>query len=132
MKIEPCVRCGLAVKTAENINETGQPCTIIYTVMRTSGVRPMARAAARRRVFCMPCSISIGIGPSPDSGAFNQDVYEGCKQLVEENPRLLSIGHEQKFNPATRPRLMPGSKPDGTLTSKVLNAPYSEETKLAG
>src|SRR5579872_739941 len=131
MKIEPCVRCGRALKTAENINETGEPAVIAYTVLRTTGVRPMTRASARRRVMCMPCSISIGFGPSPQSGAFNEDVYQGCVELSEKNPQLAAVAHEQVHHPPSRPRLMPGSKPDETLTTTALRAPYSEDTKLA-
>jgi hypothetical protein len=131
MKIEPCVRCGRAIKTAENINESGEPAVIAYTVLRTTGVRPMTRAAARRRVICMPCNISIAFGPAPQSGAFNEDVYEGCLELSGKTPQLAAIAHEQKHNPPTRPRLMPGSKPDETLTTQTLRAPYSDDTKLA-
>jgi hypothetical protein len=131
MKIEPCVRCGSTLKTAETINESGQPAVIAYTVLRTTGVRPMVRATARRRVLCMPCSISIGFGPAPQSGAFNEDVYEGCVELSEKCPQLAAIAHEQKHNPPTRPRLMPGSKQDETLTTKTLRAPFTEDTKLA-
>lgn len=131
MKTEPCVRCGSALKTAETINESGQPAVIAYTVLRTTGVRPMVRATARRRVLCMPCSISIGFGPAPQSGAFNEDVYEGCVELSEKCAQLANIAHEQKHNPPSRPRLMPGSKPDETLTTQALRAPYSDDTKLA-
>jgi hypothetical protein len=132
MKTEPCVRCGRALKTAENINETGEPAVVAYTILRTTGVRPMTRANARRRVMCMPCSISIAFGPSPQSGAFNEDVYDGCVELSQKNSQLAATAHEQVHHPPNRPRLMPGSKPDETLTTKNLRAPYSEDTKLAG
>jgi hypothetical protein len=131
MKIEPCVRCGCALKTAETINESGQPAVIAYTILRTTGVRPMVRATARRRVMCMPCTISIAFGPAPQSGAFNEDVYEGCVELSEKARHLSDVAHEQKHNPPTRPRLMPGSKPDETLTTQALRAPYGDDTKLA-
>lgn len=91
----------------------------------------MTRATARRRVICMPCKASIALGPAPQSGAFNEDVYEGCVELSEKNPDLIVIAHGQKFNPPTRPRLMPGSKPDETLDTRKLRAPFSEDTKLA-
>jgi len=120
MKIEPCVRCGRALKTAENINESGQPAIIAYTVLRTTGVRPMVRATARRRVMCMPCAISIAFGPAPENGAFNEDVYEGCMELSEKAPHLSEVAHDQKHNPLSRPKLMPGSQPDKTLGSAVL------------
>lgn len=125
MKIEACVRCGRAIKTGENINETGEPCVIAYTVLRTSGVRPMVRALARRRVMCMPCEMSIALGPSPNNGAFNEDIYEACIELATKNPALASIALEQKINPPSRPRLMPGSKPDETLAAKELKEPLA-------
>jgi hypothetical protein len=125
MKIEPCARCGRAIKTGENINETGEPCVIAYTMLRTSGVRPMVRAAARRRVLCMPCETSIGLGPSPNNGAFNEDIYEGCLELLKRNPALANIAVEQKIDPPSRPRLMPGSKPDETLGPKPLREPLA-------
>jgi hypothetical protein len=125
MKIEACVRCGRAVKTAENINESGEPCVVAYTVLRTSGVRPMVRASARRRIVCMPCGISIGLGPSPNNGAFNEDIYEGCVELATKNPSLAGVALEQKINPPSRPRLMPGSKPDDTLGPNQIKEPLA-------
>jgi hypothetical protein len=131
MKIEPCVRCGRALKTAENINESGDPAVIVYTILKTTGVRPRSTAHARRRGICMPCAVSIALGPSPQSGAFNEDVYEGLIELTSTNVGLGSVAHEQKFNPPTRPRLMPGSKPDESLGSKTLRSPFSETERLA-
>lgn len=125
MKIEPCVRCGFAVKTGENINETGQPGVIAYTILRTTGVRPMTRAGARRRILCMPCAMSIGLGPNPNNGAFNEDIYEGCVELRQKNPELLQVAGAQKDNPQSRPRLMPGSKPDETLNPRILQEPLA-------
>jgi hypothetical protein len=124
MKIEPCVHCGRKLKAAENINESGDPSVVVYTHMRTSGIRPMARAVARRRRFCSPCSISLGFGPPPE-GAFNNDVYEGLSELAEKCPALKDVAYEQKFNPAHRPKLMPGSKPD-ELGTKTLPAAFRE------
>jgi hypothetical protein len=132
MKIEPCVRCGRALKTAENINESGDPAVVTYLLLKTTGIRPRAIAHARRRSICMPCSVSIALGPSPNSGAFNEDVYEGLIELNQKTPTLGAVAHEQKFNPPSRPRLMPGSKPDDTLTTKVLSGPFRDEEKLAG
>lgn len=125
MKIEPCVRCGRAIKTGENINETGEPCVIAYTILRTSGIRPAVRAIARRRVMCMPCEMSIALGPPPNNGAFNEDIYEGCVELATKDHKLASIALEQKINPPSRPRLMPGSKPDESLTPKELKEPLA-------
>ena len=132
MKIEPCVRCGRSLRTAENINESGDPAVIAYTILKTTGIRPRSTAHARRRSVCMPCAVSIALGPSPQSGAFNEDVYEGLVELNKNNAALGEVAHEQKFNPPHRPRLMPGSKPDETLATKVLRAPFSEQDVLAG
>jgi hypothetical protein len=126
MKIEPCVRCGRALKTAENINESGDPAVVSYLILKTTGIRPRAIAHARRRSICMPCAVSIALGPSPHSGAFNEDVYEGLVELNEKTPALGGIAHTQKFDPPTRPRLMPGSKPDDTLTTKALTGAFAE------
>lgn len=132
MKIEPCVRCGRSLKTAENINESGDPAVIVYTILKTTGVRPRTTAHSRRRSICMPCSISIALGPSPNSGAFNEDVYEGLIEVSQANSELGKVAHEQKFFPPSKPRLMPGSKPDETLSTKVMRAPFSETDRLAG
>ena len=75
----------------------------------------------------MPCSVSIGLGPNPHTGAFNEDVYEGLVEMVEANRSLTEVAWEQKMNPPSRPRLMPGSKPDETLATKALTEPFQRE-----
>lgn len=119
MKIEPCIRCGRALRTAENINESGDPVVVAYTILKTSGIRPRATASAKRRIFCTPCGVSIGLGPSPES-AFNEDVYNSILELLEKAPGLNAIALEQKLNPPSRPRLMPGSQPDKSLNPAIL------------
>lgn len=123
MKIEPCVRCGRALKTAENINETGDPAVIAYTLLKTTGIRPRATASAKRRTFCTPCAVSIAFGPSPENGAFSEDVYRSLVELIEKAAELHHIAWEQKINPPSRPRLMPGSQPDKSLDPPLLRGP---------
>lgn len=124
MKTEGCVRCGRVLKVGETINETGDPGIVIYTIAQTRGFRPLTRAAARRRHFCTPCAISSGYGPAPDGG-FNHDVWEELREILEKNPSVKDVAHEQTFNPPSRPRLMPGSKPDETLNARELKEPLA-------
>lgn len=124
MKIEACVRCGRTLRTGENINETGDPGIVVYTVAQTRGFRPLTRAAARRRHFCTPCAVSTGYGPSPDGG-FNHDVWIELREILEKNPSVKDVAHVQTFSPPSQPRLMPGSKPDDTLTAKQLQEPLA-------
>lgn len=132
MKIEPCVRCGRALKKAETINESGDPAVIAYTVLKTTGIRPRATATAKRRSFCMPCAVSIAFGPSPESGAFSEDVYQSLVDLVTKAQTLHQVAWEQKINPPARPRLMPGSQPDKSLEPPVLRGPIFPARQLSG
>lgn len=127
MKIEPCVRCGRALKTAENINESGDPAVIAYTILKTTGIRPRVTAAAKRRSLCMPCGISIALGPAPSTGAFNEDVYESLADLLKKSQSLGDIAWQQKMDPPRRPQLMPGSRADKTLTGPALGEPALSE-----
>ena len=123
MKIEACVRCGRMLRTAENINESGDPAGVIYSVLKTTGVRPRVTVPAKRRLLCMPCVVSIGFGPNPQNGAFNEDVYQHCVDAVAKEPSLKDIAWEQKINPPSRPKLMPGSHPDQSLDVPALRDP---------
>jgi hypothetical protein len=108
------------LRTAENINESGDPAVIAYTILKTTGVRPRATASAKRRTICMPCTVSIAFGPNPQSGAFNEDVYESALELLAKTSALKDVAWEQKINPPSRPKLMPGSQPDKTLEAATI------------
>jgi hypothetical protein len=125
MKTEGCVSCGRVLRVAENINESGDRSVVIYTFAQTRGFRPLTRSSARRRTFCVPCATARGFAPCPD-GAFNEDVYRELREILEKNPGLKDAAWEESFTPHTRPRLMPGSKPDSSLTPKELPSPFKE------
>jgi hypothetical protein len=125
MKTEGCVACRRALRVAENINETGDKSVVIYTFAQTRGFRPLVRSTARRRVFCVSCATARGFAPRPD-GAFNEDVYEELREILEKNPALKDAAWEENFTPHSRPKLMPGSKADLSLTPKELPSPFKE------
>jgi hypothetical protein len=120
MEIQCCVRCGKGLKAPQGINSTGDPAIAIYVIAKTVGIRPRATSPAQRKVFCVPCGISIALGPAPESGAFNEAVYAMLLHLMEQAPTINDVAREQKMNPNSRLKLMPGSQPDKTLDSPVL------------
>jgi hypothetical protein len=124
MKTEGCVTCGKVLRVSENINETGDKSVVIYTFAQTRGFRPLTRSSARRRTFCVSCAVARGFAPPPE-GAFNEDVYRELREVLEKNPALKDVAWEENFTPHTRPRLMPGSKPDETLIPKPLKEPLA-------
>jgi ribosomal protein S27E len=79
MEIQHCVRCGKGLKAPQGINQTGDPAIAIYVIAKTVGVRPRATSPAQRKVFCVPCGVSIA-QPVPDSRALmrKSDVQPGC------------------------------------------------------
>jgi hypothetical protein len=123
MEIQHCVRCGKGLKAPQGINQTGDPSIAIYVVAKTVGIRPRATSPAKRKIFCVPCGVSIALGPAPESGAFNEAIYEMLIDLMRGAPRINEVAWEQKVNPTARMRLMPGSQPDKTLEAPVLRSP---------
>lgn len=125
MKTEGCVTCGRMLRVGENINETGDRSVVLYMFAQTRGFRPLARSSARRRTFCAPCAVARGLMPPPE-GAFNQDAHADLREILEKCPALKDAAWEEIFSPHSRPKLMPGSKADPTLTPKELPSPFRE------
>ena len=97
VKIEPCVRCRRVLRRAETFNETADPAVVTYSLLKTQGVRPrVTTASVRRRVFYMPCGVSLGLGPTPENGAFSEDVHGGLMELLEKCPDLASLAWSKK------------------------------------
>jgi len=120
MEIQHCIRCGKGLKAPQGINQTGDPAIAIYVIAKTVGVRPRATSPAQRKVFCVPCGISIALGPSPESGAFNEAVYAMLLHLMQQAPGINEVARAEKLNPHRQLKPMPGSKPDPTLETPVL------------
>jgi hypothetical protein len=123
MEIQPCVRCGRALKAPQGITTTGDKAIAIYIYAVSVGIRPRLVSKARRMPICLPCVAAIAMAPPPDNGAFNSTVYEILDDLNRRGMTIIQAAWEQKTNPHARPQLMPGSRPDETLVSAVVNAP---------
>ena len=122
MELQPCVRCGKALRQPAGINTTGDKQVAFYITAVTVGIRPRIVSRAKRSVVCLPCAIAIAMAPAPE-GAFNMSVYETLNDMNGRDRVLINEAWDQKTSPSTRPRLMPGSKPDDTLTSPLLKTP---------
>jgi hypothetical protein len=127
MQLQPCIRCGRPLKAPQGINTTGDKAVAVFISALTVGVRPRLKSRAERRVLCMPCAGSIALGPAPESGAFNQAVYEILCDLAHHDMTILQAAWEQKANPRAILRPMPGSKPDKTLESGMPAEPELAE-----
>jgi hypothetical protein len=123
MEVQHCVRCGRGLKAPQGITVTGDKAIAIYISAVTVGVRPRLISKARRSVCCMPCAVSIAMGPAPESGAFNATVYEILNDLNSRDTTIMEAAQEQKYNPRAILKLMPGSRPDETLATPILKGP---------
>jgi hypothetical protein len=123
MELQSCVRCGSVLRAPQGINQTGDPAIAVYVIAKTVGIRPRATSPAKRKVFCVPCAVSIAFGPSPENGAFNEAIYGMLLDLIAQSRKINDVAWEQKVNPPARPKLMPGSRPDPTLEAPLLSAP---------
>ena len=127
MELQNCVRCGRGLKAPQGITTTGDRAIAIYISAVTVGLRPRLISKARRAVCCMPCAVSIALGPAPDSGAFNAMVYEILNDLNGRGTAVVEAAQEQKYNPRSPLKLMPGSRPDETLARPILSSPALPE-----
>lgn len=121
MEIQQCVRCGRSIRAPQGINQTGDPAIAIYIVAKTVGIRPRVTSPAERKVFCSPCAVSIAFGPPPpDGGAFNAAIYSMLVNLVSAGTQVIGVAWEQKANPTRCRKLMPGSRPDLSLSVPLI------------
>src|ERR1700690_4513134 len=111
MEIQYSGRCGRGLKAPQGINTTGDRALSFFLSAVSVGIRPRIKSRANRLVFCVPCGVSIALGPCPE-GAFNSSVHEVLCDMVAKEPNLMSVAWEQMVNPRARLKRMPGSKPD--------------------
>jgi hypothetical protein len=121
-ELQPCIRCGKALRAPGGITVTGDPAIASYHELVTVGQRPRVRSKKKRLVICQPCGVSLALGPKPD-GAFNEAMYEMLVDMLQQNPEIASVAVQQKLSPHARLKLMPGSQPDKTLDAPVLKVP---------
>ena len=124
METEGCVRCGRELKTAKTINQTADPGIAIYLSAVTMGIRPRIRSRYQRGLFCSCCTVSVSYGPAPE-GEFNLKIHRMLREIIELDKEggIIESGRILLFHPDAQLRLMPGSKPDETLTRPVLRHP---------
>jgi len=120
MELQPCVRCGKGLKQPQGINTTGDQAIAIYISGVSVGLRPRLISKAQRTVICMPCAVSIALGPAPESGAFNSVVYAILNDLNSRGTAVVEAAQQQKYNPRAPLKLMAGSKPDQSLARPTL------------
>jgi hypothetical protein len=132
MEIQYCVRCGKGLRAPMGINQTGDPAIAVYVVAKSVGLRPRATSPAKRKIFCVPCGVSIALGPAPESGAFNEAIYSMLIDLISQAPGINQVAWEQKANPRAKLKLLPGSQPDKTLDVPAIRGPVLAGDGLAG
>jgi hypothetical protein len=111
MELQPCIRCGRKLKAPQGINATGDRAFSFFVSSVTRGIRPRVKSRAQQLVFCVPCGVSIALGPSPE-GAFNFSVWQVLRDMLAKERDLLNAAWEQVVSPNARLKAMPGSKPD--------------------
>jgi hypothetical protein len=120
MKIEPCVRCGRQLKVGETISETGDTACAAVVFCRSLGIRPRVKSKASRGLFCSECMISVAHNALTPEGAFNAMIWEQLREINRETSAFYDVARMQIINPRARLKLMPGSKSDETLVTRVL------------
>lgn len=126
-EIQPCVRCSRGLKAPGGITVTGDRAIAVYQEVVTVGMRPRLRSKKRRNVFCVPCGVSIALGPRPESGAFASEIYEMLRDIVSQDPSLVEAAYEHLVDPRAPMRRLAGSLADTTLDAPVLRAPALQE-----
>jgi hypothetical protein len=126
-EIQPCIRCGRGLKAPGGIHITGDRAIAVYQEVVTVGIRPRLRSKKRRNVFCVPCGVSIALGPRPESGAFASEIYEMLRDIVSQDPSLVAAAYDHLADPHAPTRRLAGSVADRTMDSPVLRAPALQE-----
>jgi hypothetical protein len=124
METEGCVRCGRELKTAKTINQTADPSVAIYLSAVTTGLRPRLRTHYQRGIFCTRCAVSVAYGPAPE-GDFNLKIYRMLGEMIEldQDESLTKSARILLLHPDAVLKLMPGSKPDESLSRPILKIP---------
>jgi hypothetical protein len=126
-EIQPCIRCGRGLKAPGGITITGDRAIAVYQEVVTVGIRPRLRSKKRRNVFCVPCGVSIALGPRPESGAFASEIYEMLRDIVAQDPSLVAAAYEHLVDPHAPMRRLAGSVADRTMDAPVLRVPALQE-----
>jgi hypothetical protein len=126
-EIQFCIRCSRKLKAPGGITVTGDRAIAVYQEVVTVGIRPRLRSKKRRNVFCVPCGVSIALGPPPEAGAFASEIYEMLRDIVSQDPSLVEAAYEQLLDPRAPIRRLAGSVADRTLDVPVLKAPALQE-----
>ena len=119
---QPCFRCGRGLKAPGGITVTGDRAIAVYQEVVTVGIRPRLRSKKRRNVFCVPCGVSIALGPRPESGAFASEIYEMLRDIVRQDPSLVEAAYEYLLDRRAPRRRLAGSDVDRILEIPVLKA----------
>jgi hypothetical protein len=109
------------------ITVTGDRAIAVYQEVVTVGMRPRLRSKKRRNLFCVPCGVSIALGPRPESGAFASEIYEMLRDIVSQDPSLVAAAYDHLVDPRAPTRRLAGSVADRTMDSPVLRAPALQE-----
>jgi len=125
--LQQCIRCSRGLKAPGGITVTGDRAIAVYQEVVTVGIRPRLRSRKRRNVFCIPCGVSIALGPRPESGAFAVEIYEMLRDVVSQNPSLMEAAYDHLLDPRAPTRRMAGSVADATLNTPMLQAPALQE-----
>jgi hypothetical protein len=126
-EIQPCVRCGRGLKAPGGITVTGDRAIAVYQEVVTVGLRPRLRSKKRRNVFCVPCGVSIALGPRPESGAFASEIYEMLRDIVSQDPSLVEAAYEHLLDPRAPRRRLAGSVAERALEIPILKTPALQE-----
>jgi hypothetical protein len=119
MENQPCVRCSRQLRVPQTINETGDAACSVFLFCQSLGIRPRVKSKASRGLFCASCMISVAQNTLTPEGAFNAMIWEQLRDIVRQTGAFHDIARMEIVNPHARLKLMPGSKPDGTLTTKM-------------
>lgn len=123
MELQPCIRCGRKLCVPQGINSTGDPAVSVWIFCQSLGIRPRVKSPSQRGVFCPDCVMCVAHTTFAPEGAFNIMVWEMLRDLIRQTPAFHEISRMRIVTPGARPQLMPGSKPDLTLATPIIEKP---------